>query len=214
MKKLLSIILAVLIMLTSGMMTAYADGLDGFVVDVFELNINSSNGKIHLNWDDVDGAECYEVFINSNVEYFIVRENVKGTSYDWTPISDITPMDEFVITVYAIDSEGSIIAESNVLNVTVYPYNCDYIGIYGDIDEDKMLSVMDATYIQMYLAKLYDFNSYQEEKADVDNDANITIMDAAFIQMFCAGLYAEGSIASGSFWYGTLEFDVVINSIT
>lgn len=214
MKKLLSIILAVLIMLTSGMVTAYADGLDGFVVDVFELNLTSRDGKITLRWDEVNGAEYYEVFIDSNVEYHIVRQNVKGTSYDWVPDSYITPMDQFVITVYAIDSEDAIIAESNVLNVSVYPVNCDYIGIYGDIDEDKMLSVMDATYIQMYLAKLYGFISYQEEKADVDNDANITIIDAAFIQMFCAELYADGSIAGESFWYGTLEFDVVINSIT
>ena len=214
MKKLLSIILAVLIMLTSGAVTAYADGLDGFEVDVFELNINSYDGKIILNWDEVYGAEYYEVFINSNVEYFIVRENVNGTSYDWVPDSYITPMDQFIITVYAIDSEGATIAESNVLDVSVYPVNCDYIGIYGDIDEDKMLSVMDATYIQMYLAKRYGFDSYKKEKADVDNDANISIIDAAYIQLFCAGIYAGCDTVGGNFWYGTLEFDVVINSIT
>ncbi len=211
MKKILSILLAVLVILTSGVVTAYADGLDGFDVELFDLNIFDSDTKITLSWEKVNDAEYYEVFIDSNVEYQIVRETVSGTSYAWVPDSYITPSDKFVIIVYAYDSKDSVIAKSNVLDVTVVPMNCDYWGVYGDIDEDRQPSVIDATLIQKYLSKAYAFTSYQEKKADADNDSVVTIVDATCVQLFCAGLYAEGNVTGESFWLGTLEFDVTVN---
>lgn len=206
MKKLLSILLAVLVMLTSSVMTVYADEFDNFAVDIF-----SSDGKITLSWEKINEAESYEVFINSNVEYHIVRETVSGTSYVWIPDSYITPSTVFSIIVSAYDNNGSLVAESNTLDVIVMPVNCDYWGIYGDIDEDRMPSIVDATLIQKYLSKAYHFTRYQEKKADADNDSVVTIVDATCVQLFCAGLYAEGNVTGESFWFGTLEFDVTVN---
>lgn len=212
MKKLLSFILALVMMLTIGGVNAFADGLDGFVVDVFNLDIIDNGTKITLSWDKVKDAEYYEVYIDSSNEFFGVREKVTETSYNWVPDGYVTPYDKFVIIVYAYDNENSTIAESNVCNVSVMPYNCDYIGMYGDIDEDKNPSVIDATLIQMYLAQTYDFSHYQEKKADADNDSVISIVDATCVQLFCAGIYNEVNATGQTFWYGTLEFDVIINS--
>lgn len=62
----------------------------------------------------------------------------------------------------------------------------------GDVDMDGSLSVMDATEVQIYLAKVkdypYGYYSYIPALADVMKDGNMDIMDATAIQLKIAGL--------------------------
>ncbi|MBR2714954.1 MAG: dockerin type I repeat-containing protein [Ruminococcus sp.] len=61
--------------------------------------------------------------------------------------------------------------------------------LLGDVDGDGVVSVMDATEIQMVLAQTKEYATETSElAADVDKDGQVSIMDATEIQMIQAGL--------------------------
>ena len=64
-------------------------------------------------------------------------------------------------------------------------------GMRGDVDNDKKVSVMDATIIQMYSASLVDLTADQKKRGDVDDDTKVSVLDATKIQMFVAQLIPE-----------------------
>ena len=54
----------------------------------------------------------------------------------------------------------------------------------GDVDKDGVVSVMDATEIQLVISKHKNFVDDTASKlADVDKDGEISVMDATAIQM-------------------------------
>ncbi len=59
--------------------------------------------------------------------------------------------------------------------------------IYGDLDNDNVVDITDATVIQMYLAKKATIHTKHLEAADVNQDSKITVLDATMIQMYLAG---------------------------
>lgn len=70
---------------------------------------------------------------------------------------------------------------------------------FGDVDDDGLLTVLDATYIQRYLAEYYDFiqtyfvvtldgGSDYVLTPDIDRDGATTVMDATAIQRKLAGI--------------------------
>lgn len=61
-------------------------------------------------------------------------------------------------------------------------------GRIGDLTGDFKIDVLDATYIQRILAKIYDSDKEKELFADVDQDGVITIFDATLIQRWVAKL--------------------------
>lgn len=60
--------------------------------------------------------------------------------------------------------------------------------IIGDVDDDKVVSITDATHIQRQLARLEDFSEKQEISADYNDDTNIAILDVTLIQRMLAKL--------------------------
>lgn len=60
--------------------------------------------------------------------------------------------------------------------------------LIGDVDFDGEISIVDATFIQRYLASLYHFTKHQVFAGDVDGDGDTTILDATNIQRELAGL--------------------------
>ena len=61
--------------------------------------------------------------------------------------------------------------------------------LLGDADDDGILSVMDATYIQMALVGLKSFDDFKSEFiADIDKDKSPSVMDATIIQKSIAKL--------------------------
>ena len=59
----------------------------------------------------------------------------------------------------------------------------------GDVDADGEITILDATYIQRYLAAIDDFDDVQMVVADFDHDGSVTILDATRIQRCLAGLF-------------------------
>ncbi len=76
-----------------------------------------------------------------------------------------------------------------------YPHH-----MYGDVDGDEDVTIVDATHIQRFDTKIADFDNIQKEAADYDRDGNISIIDATFIQRkatligvpdYCGGIFTE-----------------------
>lgn len=58
--------------------------------------------------------------------------------------------------------------------------------LYGDSNLDSKVSILDATTIQLHLAKKLQLQEKAEKLSDVNGDKNITILDATIIQQFLA----------------------------
>ncbi len=56
--------------------------------------------------------------------------------------------------------------------------------ITGDVNSDLVVSIGDATSVQMYLADSIDLSLAQKVSADTDGDAEVSILDATTIQLF------------------------------
>jgi len=63
--------------------------------------------------------------------------------------------------------------------------------LYGDVNRDGKVTISDATMIQKCVAKIEEFNDFQNTYGDVDLDGNITIKDATAIQKHIAKLIDE-----------------------
>ena len=60
--------------------------------------------------------------------------------------------------------------------------------LFGDADNDNELSILDATLIQQFIARLVQANALEAKLADFDRDGEITVLDATAIQLKLAGL--------------------------
>ncbi len=69
-----------------------------------------------------------------------------------------------------------------------------YVGFIGDVDATDEVNVVDATYIQMHIAKLVELRDANRILADVDQSKSLNIMDATCIQMWVAKLPVKAPI--------------------
>ncbi len=58
--------------------------------------------------------------------------------------------------------------------------------LYGDVDLDSKVTILDATQVQRHVAKVITFTGDAAKNADVDGDALISIIDATTIQRYVA----------------------------
>ena len=63
--------------------------------------------------------------------------------------------------------------------------------LFGDVDGDGKVSVIDATSIQKYLVQSKPFTKEELECADTDRDGKITVMDATRIQKYLVNFITE-----------------------
>ena len=66
--------------------------------------------------------------------------------------------------------------------------------ILGDVDGDGNVSIIDATYIQRFIADIEIPFYLDNMVSDIDGDGQVTIIDATFIQRYLSGLIAGENI--------------------
>lgn len=71
--------------------------------------------------------------------------------------------------------------------------------LYGDVDLDDEVSIVDATMIQRNLAQLVAFNDLQKAVADTNKSGDVDILDALEIQKYLANLITN--FPSGKYYY-------------
>ena len=60
--------------------------------------------------------------------------------------------------------------------------------LYGDVDDDEEVSIIDVTLIQRHDANIIRLDEAAQKRGDVDADDELTIIDATMIQRFLAGI--------------------------
>lgn len=101
-----------------------------------------------------------------------------------------TPIDGFTIYGYKNSSAESYAKENNFSFVVLK----DELIKLGDVDSDRTISIIDATYIQRHLASIPIPFVLDETIADTDEDGSISILDATMIQRWLVQLPANDHI--------------------
>ena len=70
------------------------------------------------------------------------------------------------------------------------PASCS--GIYGDVNEDGAVTILDAQQVAQYVAGTRTFTPCQLKKADVDGDGVVTATDVQYISNYTVGSQPYG----------------------
>ena len=66
--------------------------------------------------------------------------------------------------------------------------------VYGDVNIDGDITVIDASDIQKYIVGLEELTADSKSVAEVDSDGAISVMDATSIQKYIIGLNGYGKV--------------------
>lgn len=129
-----------------------------------------------LTQPNIDTKELWKVIEES--KYYTTRENkFTKTSYDKfrAAYADAYSAYNYAQTQEQVDiaKDGLVAAMKNMEKISC---------IVGDVNEDNVISVLDATLIQKYLSNYVDFNDVQEISADFNDDGIVNIEDSTCIQ--------------------------------
>ncbi|MBQ8057600.1 MAG: type I pullulanase [Ruminococcus sp.] len=104
----------------------------------------------------------------------------------------VASADDSVSIKYVLESvDGDVVGEFAEED-TVVSYNYDryvpstLLPENGDVNGDGEISILDATAVQLYLAKLLEFDETQVKQADYDYNGEVNVLDAALVQMYLA----------------------------
>lgn len=118
--------------------------------------------------------------------------------YKWSIKFEDTTADGKIFTVknceIVDEKHDRVIKPQNVFSFTLdgssktveYPEIDEITGIIGDSDNDGEITIIDATNIQRYIAKVSDENDISLELCDCDGDTKVTVSDATIIQRYVA----------------------------
>ncbi|HOI46410.1 MAG TPA: ABC transporter substrate-binding protein [Bacilli bacterium] len=144
---------------------------------VYNIDVD---GLITLNYGDVS------TLIQNNTELFHIT---------FIPLPSVTvgehsllEIDEtYLNQVSYIDSNYDVFAVDHI------NYNFANVksGVYGDVNGDGQVTIMDVNLIQLYLAGRRTFTPTQLMLIDINGDGQITIMDVNLIQLYLAGRRAS-----------------------
>lgn len=133
-------------------------------------------GKIQLNYSDITNR------FQGNVEWmkftFMPKSTVTIGEHellwiDETYLNEITTLDDEF--------------EMNTVSLIHYVFPTVRTGVYGDVNGDNNVTVLDVGLIQLYLAGKRTFSDAQRALADVNVDGNVTVLDVGLIQLYLAG---------------------------
>ncbi len=215
MKKLISIVLVFVLLLSVAVVPSFAETTESEYLykDKFieQYEIDESSGDELLSYSEiyyhhVVGNDLYSevdwvlVFANTNHVMDATCWIVLGDSR--VIVSDSTGYPfKFCYGVYDV-KENKFFGVDNYIDYSKYNGLEEYVNTHlgeliGDADGDGELSVLDATFIQLAIAQLCEFSSQDyigiygcpiQYLSDFDRDGERTILDATAIQLKLAGL--------------------------
>ncbi|MBR3611114.1 MAG: leucine-rich repeat protein [Oscillospiraceae bacterium] len=91
------------------------------------------------------------------------------------------------VTIYYPENNATWIIENGKWNgYTAKPWKADIV--YGDVDGNEKINVLDANLIRRYTAKLEELDDIQLKGADVDSNGKVNVLDANLIRRYSAKL--------------------------
>ena len=127
----------------------------------------------------IDNAVTYKWFYDGRLQYATKNNSyeLKNSNIGHYVAVKVLYGDEVIV------SEEFLIEEAKIT------------GLLGDVNEDGIVNIIDATTVQKYLASLLTLTDTQKKLADVDSNGTVNIIDATTIQKHLAGIetgYAIG----------------------
>lgn len=190
-------------------MNMYGSQYVGFIceyennVEELDVTIKKDDSGINFIFEELDDVAYYEFFDaedGAQVEYTTTIEDYHN--YVWKPI--VQGKSIFTIEVRAYDSNDQLIGVSETMKLKVDVTEVEEWRMYGDLDHDNRVSVLDATKIQMHIAAINKFDKFEMIQADVDSDKRVSIIDATTIQRYLASFVFDSDIGKGCYCSGTL----------
>lgn len=145
------------------------------------ITINSATiGVLILNYVDISKK------LNGDVVLFTLTFRATQSLSDGSQVvvtPDLTYNHEFITLneSYLVEKiESPIFGFKNVTK-----------GLFGDVNLDQSISIMDAAILQLKIAGLMTLDETKSVLADVNGDASISVMDVAMLQLYLAGLILD-----------------------
>ena len=129
-----------------------------------------------------DGSICYSTTIPMKYKLTNSEYMTSTIIKEWTP----TQAGDYTATISATDCAGEY-AEKTI-NFTVN--DC----IIGDTDGDGKITIVDTTFLQMYLARSFGKDRLRMVTADTDKDTKLSVNDATYIQRYLANYNKTGYV--------------------
>ena len=131
-----------------------------------------------------------------------VTEKLKGLTCPFTNVlkalQAMENRDDFRMALYEISDISfdfsAIVSESG------YPYDWYYEPLYGDVDGDGTITIIDATIVQRADIDLKLLSTFQQELADVDRDGVTSILDTTLIQRYLAEISSSNNRTGESYY--------------
>ncbi|MBR2041234.1 MAG: leucine-rich repeat protein, partial [Oscillospiraceae bacterium] len=139
---------------------------------VADATINTAEeGMIYFVWEALDSITEKEVLLD--IEF----APAEGAEVQNTVVEIVTEGEEFFFAdnnlgMLKIDTENG---EIRIIDV-----------IYGDINGDEKVNVLDANLIRRYSAKIMEFDDRQLLAADVSGDGKVNVLDANLVRRYSA----------------------------
>ena len=150
-----------------------------YINGVFWTDVTTSSHKSLKETDVFEEGHTYEleVWLRANDGYKFKMDS-----------------DDFIdITATIGDKRAEVIppgAENTAIISVRYTVEDEAI-MLGDVDNDSKISIMDATAIQLHIAKTKILSEDALSRADTDKDSKVSVMDATAIQRYVAKVITE-----------------------
>ncbi len=164
--------------------------------DVYKNYLTKSAKMNFIRWDIIQEPQwiadhtmlkqCHATYEYNNYGQIIDVNYSQDDKY--------TFYDEYVFEAeyqYMIDWTNSRVAFMSKEYINDYTPETPVSNVKGDADLDGVVSVMDATEIQLHLASLTTMSDHAISLSDVDEDGVMSVLDATEIQLFLAQMVEE-----------------------
>lgn len=152
------------------------------MADDYEINTSTLLYIAQITVDENGTAtfNSHGDFSEENWLVMLIFGECTHSSSKWEMIKEST-YTETGLEVCVCDHCGEVI-ESKEIDVLVPKYPL------GDVNNDKIVSIEDATHIQKYLVEIIILTDTQLKNADIDNDGIVSVRDATEIQKYLASI--------------------------
>lgn len=148
--------------------------------------INKAYSKIVLEKSELDFLIAY---CKPEINDAYYSDEIWNCFIQYLKNAEMILADESIIDTRINDAYWDLFGAYNQL--------CLYNDVKGDVDHDGDVTILDATQIQRYLAKLNRFNSSQKLIGCVASYSDISILDATEIQRYIAKLCDDSNWCYG-----------------
>ena len=139
-----------------------------FVINPNDYDVNVHSGKLSY------GGEFY----------FFYGKNEETGKYEYGGLPNYEMAKENGVV--------SVLDKSVFPNPTVQPTDPFNGMIYGDVNNDGLITIVDATIVQKYIVNKAQLDNVNQKLADVDVDGVITVKDATAVQKYIVNVDGDG----------------------